>query len=107
MRRDHLGNPVGALHDSTLRGIDDFVAGLLGYETRAERILAAADAEPGSCIANAYAGLLWMLLEAPAADPNGAPLNAALAGVYDELGLPELGRRARERAMLTRARHPD
>ncbi|MHB8721446.1 MAG: tetratricopeptide repeat protein [Steroidobacteraceae bacterium] len=66
MRRDYLGNPVGALHDSTLRGIDDFVAGLLGYETRAERILAAADAEPGSCIANAYAGLLWMLLEAPA-----------------------------------------
>ena len=42
-----------------------------------------------------------------AADPNGAPLNTALAGVYDELGLPELGRRARERAMLTRARHPD
>jgi len=285
MRRDYLGNPVGALHDSTLRGIDDFVAGLLGYETRAERILAAADAEPGSCIANAYAGLLWMLLEAPAgarraaqylgaaddhhcwgvakdysqdqigavlllarleiagtdvgprwqelghhlaarardttlpfltlqylyglaraqrpeadtlldavrrhaacappftrevwreialpgceglhayasgdfgaawhhltssvprmaqaggshaqrdlfaqilldtavksgrsaiaqqwlelrraADPNGVPLNTALAGVYDELGLPELGRRARERAMLTRARHPD
>jgi hypothetical protein len=66
MRRDYLGNPVGALHDSTLSGIDDFVAGLLGYETRAERILAAADAEPGSCIANAYAGLLWMLLEAPA-----------------------------------------
>jgi tetratricopeptide (TPR) repeat protein len=66
MRRDYLGNPVGALHDSTLRGIDDFIAGLLGYETRAERILAAADAEPESCIANAYAGLLWMLLEAPA-----------------------------------------
>ena len=43
MVRDYLGNPVGALRDSTLRGIDDFVAGLLGYETRAERILAAAD----------------------------------------------------------------
>jgi hypothetical protein len=42
-----------------------------------------------------------------AADPNGAPLNTALAGVYDDLGLPELGRRARERAMLTRARYPD
>ena len=64
--RDCLGNPVSAQNESTLRGIDDFIEGYLAYETRAERILAIADAEPGSCIANAYAGLLWMLLEAPA-----------------------------------------
>jgi tetratricopeptide (TPR) repeat protein len=64
--RDNLGNTVGALSDSTLRGIDDFVGGFLAYETRAERILAVADAAPESCIANVYAGLLWMLLEAPA-----------------------------------------
>jgi hypothetical protein len=48
-----------------LRGIDDFIEGYLSYERRAERILAAADAEPESCLANVYAGLLWMLLEAP------------------------------------------
>jgi tetratricopeptide (TPR) repeat protein len=66
MRRDYLSNPVGAVQDSTLRGIDDFIEGYLAYETRAERILGAADADPESCIANVYSGLLWMLLEAPA-----------------------------------------
>jgi hypothetical protein len=52
MDRDYLGNPVGVQHDATLRAIDDFIAGYLAYETRAERILAAADADPGSCVAN-------------------------------------------------------
>jgi hypothetical protein len=98
MRRDYLGNPVGALDDSTLRGIDDFVAGLLGYETRAERILAAADAEPGSCIANAYAGLLWMLLEAPA----GARRAAKYLGAA-EAAAPLATRRERLNAAMLRA----
>ena len=53
--------------DGTLRGIDEFIEGYLAYETRAERILAAADADPESCMANVYAGMLWMLLEAPEA----------------------------------------
>src|ERR1700719_3376988 len=53
-----------AQRDTTLHAIDDFIEGYLAYETRAERILAAADADPGSCLANVYAGLLWMLLEA-------------------------------------------
>src|ERR1700722_12682089 len=66
MDRDYLGNPVGVQHGATLRAIDDFIEGYLAYETRAERILGAADADPGSCLANVYAGLLWMLLEAPA-----------------------------------------
>jgi hypothetical protein len=66
MDRDYLGNPVGVQQGATLRAIDDFIEGYLAYETRAERILAAADADPGSCLANVYAGLLWMLLEAPA-----------------------------------------
>jgi tetratricopeptide (TPR) repeat protein len=65
MQRDYLGNPVGAQRDPTLHGIDDFIEGYLAYESRAERILAAADAEPESCLANAYSGMLWMLLEAP------------------------------------------
>ncbi len=66
MRRDYLSNPVDAQGDATLRAIDDFIEGYLAYEQRAERVLAAADAEPGSCLANVYSGLLWMLLEAPA-----------------------------------------
>jgi hypothetical protein len=40
-------------------------------------------------------------------DPDGVPLNAALAVVYDDLGLPELAHQARVRAQLTRARHPE
>jgi hypothetical protein len=66
MRRDYLGNPVSVQRDATLRAVDDFIEGYLAYETRAEGVLAAADADPGSCLANVYAGLLWMLLEAPA-----------------------------------------
>lgn len=77
MQRDYLGNPVGAQRDNTLRGIDDFIEGYLAYETRAERILAAADAEPGSCLANVYSGLLWMLLEAPAGARRAAKYLAA------------------------------
>jgi tetratricopeptide (TPR) repeat protein len=77
MRQDYLGNPVTAQGDGTLRAIDDFVEGYLAYETRAERILAAADADPGSCLANVYAGLLWMLLEAPEGARHAAKYLAA------------------------------
>src|SRR5271169_2469856 len=76
MQRDYLGNPVTGQSDATLRGIDDFIEGYLAYETRAERILAAATADPGSCLANVYAGLLWMLLEAPEAGARAAPFLA-------------------------------
>jgi tetratricopeptide (TPR) repeat protein len=77
MQRDYLGNPVSVQRDATLRCIDDFIEGYLAYETRAERILAAADAEPGSCLANVYAGLLWMLLEAPEGARRAAKYLAA------------------------------
>jgi hypothetical protein len=40
-------------------------------------------------------------------DPNGVPVNSALAMVYAGLGLPELADQARARAARTRARHPD
>jgi tetratricopeptide (TPR) repeat protein len=76
MQRDFLGNPVTGQSDATLRGIDDFIEGYLAYETRAERILAAAAADPESCLANIYAGLLWMLLEAPEAGARAAPFLA-------------------------------
>jgi hypothetical protein len=67
MARDYLGNPVTGQREDTLRSIDDFIEGYLAYETRAENILQAAEADPASCLANVYAGMLWMLLESPAA----------------------------------------
>ncbi|HUO80122.1 MAG TPA: hypothetical protein VMU00_08255 [Steroidobacteraceae bacterium] len=72
MRHDYLGNPVTGAGDATLAGIDDFVGGFLGYEERMLGILAAADADPGSCLANAYAGWLWMFLESPEAPERAA-----------------------------------
>jgi hypothetical protein len=38
-------------------------------------------------------------------DPNGVPVNTALAAVYAKLGLAALADQARSRAALTRARH--
>jgi hypothetical protein len=39
------------------------------------------------------------------ADPDGVPVNTALADIYGRLGLPQLAEQARARAALTRARH--
>jgi hypothetical protein len=39
------------------------------------------------------------------ADPNGVPVNTALAAIYTRLGLRELSDRARDRAVRTRAEH--
>jgi len=75
--RDCLGNPVTAERDTTLRAVDDFIEGYLAYETRAEGILRAADADPDCCVANVYAGFLWMLLEAPDAARHASPYLAA------------------------------
>jgi hypothetical protein len=73
MVRDCLGNSLSAASPGTLQAIDDFVGGFLAYETRAERIVRAADEAEDCCIANVYAGFLWMLLEAPAAPVHAAP----------------------------------
>jgi hypothetical protein len=75
--RDYLGNEVTGERDSTQRGIDEFIEGYLAYETRAERILSIAAAEPESCMANVYAGMLWMLLEAPEGASRAAKYLAA------------------------------
>jgi hypothetical protein len=98
MQRDYLGNPVTTQLDATLRAVDDFIEGYLAYETRAERILAAAEAEPGSCLANAYAGLLWMLLEAPEGARHAAKYLAAA-----ELAAPHATRREQLNAAVLRA----
>jgi hypothetical protein len=77
MQHDCLGNALRADNPATLRAVDDFVEGFLGYEVRAEGIVRAADADPGCCLANAYAGILWMLLEAPDGPRRAAKYLAA------------------------------
>jgi hypothetical protein len=93
-----LGNPVSGERDTTLRSIDDFIAAFLAYEARAESILEAADADPGSCQANVYAGLLWMLLESPEAAGRAAKYLAAA-----ELAAPAATRREQLNAAVLRA----
>jgi tetratricopeptide (TPR) repeat protein len=95
---DYLGNPVTGARVETLAGIDDFVGGFLGYEERMLNILAAADADPGSCLANAYAGWIWMFLEAPA-----APARAATYLERAERAAPLASRREQLATELLRA----
>src|SRR5437016_4065864 len=68
MAQDALGNEVSGGNDATLRGIDDFVSGFLGYESKASNVVAAADADPDSVLANVYSGFTWMFLEAATAE---------------------------------------
>jgi tetratricopeptide (TPR) repeat protein len=73
MRQDWRGNPVTADGAATIAGIDDFVRGFLAYETCATNILAAADADASSTLANAYAAMLWLFLESPQGPVRAAP----------------------------------
>jgi Flp pilus assembly protein TadD len=77
VRQDHLGNVVSAGSAAALAGVDAFVGGLLAYETRAEAAIGAADADPGCCLANVYAGFLWMMLEHPDGPPRALRYLAA------------------------------
>jgi len=65
MSADHdlLGNRVSPVGAKTLAGIDAFVGGFIAYETQAADILQAAQDDPGSRLANVYAGALYMLFE--------------------------------------------
>nr|WP_314560145.1 tetratricopeptide repeat protein [uncultured Pseudomonas sp.] len=65
MSLDYLGNPIDTTNPTTLQGLNDFIGGFLGYQPRAERILATADADPDSALANTFAGLLLMFIESP------------------------------------------
>jgi tetratricopeptide (TPR) repeat protein len=80
MTKDVLGNPVTGAGSETLRGIDDFITGFLAYRNEAVNVLAAAEAAPDCAIANAYAAMIWMFLEAPEAPDKAAPfVSRALA----------------------------
>src|SRR6056297_2669883 len=63
MLTDWRGLPVTASGDATVEAIDTFVEGFLGYENKAASIVAAADADAESSLANAYAAMFCMFLE--------------------------------------------
>jgi hypothetical protein len=98
MAQDALGNDVSGANPATLRGIDDFVTGFLGYEKKAANVVAAADADPESTLANIYAGFTWMFLEAATAEANAqvyldrARATAAAANPREALMLRQLER---------------
>jgi hypothetical protein len=95
MTYDYLGNPLDSEHPATVTAIDDFVGGFLAYEPRALNIIAAADANAGSALANAFAGLLMMFSESPEGPQLAAvyqqraeaakPSEASRAGRYLQL----------------------
>ena len=90
MTVDLYGLPVTTANPDTLQGINDFIHGFIAYEAKAPNIIPAADADPDCGLANAYAAMLWMFLEAPAAPAKAAPYlaRARAAG-------PGTGREAR------------
>jgi tetratricopeptide (TPR) repeat protein len=98
MPRDCLGNALSAAPPGTLQAVDDFVAGFLAYEVRAERIVRAADEAEDCCIANVYAGFLWMLLEAPQ-----APVHAMRYLAAAERTAPDATRREQLNVEVLRA----
>ncbi|MEQ6202131.1 tetratricopeptide repeat protein [Sulfitobacter sp. HNIBRBA2951] len=73
MTHDLYGLPVTIQSEATLEGINDFIHGFLSYQPKATGIIEAADADPECGLANAYAALLWMFLEAPVAPQKAAP----------------------------------
>ncbi len=97
MRRDSFGNTLAATATETVAAIDDFALGLLGYDKRIVNILGAADRDP-DCLANAYAGLLWMLLETGAVPEDARRYLRRAQDASDGAG-------DRERAAVSVLRH--
>ena len=71
MAEDILGNEVTGANGETLKGINDFITGFLGYKNCATNVLKCADDDGECVVANTYAGMIWMFLEA-----NEAPQKA-------------------------------
>ncbi|MFI5015130.1 MAG: tetratricopeptide repeat protein [Hyphomicrobiales bacterium] len=98
MYKDWLGNEVTAASDATVAGIDDFLQGYLGYEVKAVAIFATADNDADCAIANAYAAICNMFLEAP-----NAPALARRYIERAEAAAPKASRRERLATKAVRA----
>ncbi|HWA60089.1 MAG TPA: tetratricopeptide repeat protein [Caulobacteraceae bacterium] len=87
MAADYLGNPVSTGDAGVLAAVDDFVGGMLAYETRAAGVIKAAAAAPDAPLLNAYAALLFTLMESPQGPVRARPFldraEAAAAGAND------------------------
>lgn len=70
MAHDYLGNPVSSADPAALAAVDDFVRGFLRYEPTLDSVATVAGGAPQEVLANVYAGMLNMLLEAPEAPAN-------------------------------------
>jgi hypothetical protein len=68
MSTDLYGLPITSPTAETTQAINDFVHGFISYHPKAAGIVGAADANPTCGLANTYAGMLWMFLEAPGAN---------------------------------------
>jgi tetratricopeptide (TPR) repeat protein len=64
MLRDAYDLDVTTSSPATIDAIDVYTADWIGYGTRLKTIMAAADADPGSALANAHAAALHMAFEA-------------------------------------------
>ncbi|MEM8579147.1 MAG: tetratricopeptide repeat protein [Pseudomonadota bacterium] len=73
---DLYGLPVTGADDAALQGIDDFIHGFISFQPKAANVLKAAKAAPECGLVNAYAAMLYMLLEAPVAPKLAAPFLA-------------------------------
>jgi hypothetical protein len=83
--KDILGNPVTGVNAATLQGIDDFIIGFLSYQPKAVNVLSLAEQAPDCCLAQTYAAMIWMFLEAPEAPSRAAPfITRALAAPATE-----------------------
>lgn len=92
---DLYGLPITCESDATQHGINDFVHGFISFQTKAAKVIDAAKADPGNGLVNAYAAILYMLLEAPVAPKLAAPF---LANARQATGLT-----AREEAAVEAA----
>lgn len=80
MTHDRFGNAMSPCTPDIEQALDDFVHGFIAYQPKAANILAAADAARDHALTNAYAGMLWMFLEAPIAADKAAPYIARAKG---------------------------
>ncbi len=83
MTTDLYGLPITRADDGARQGIDDFVHGFISFHPKAANVLAAAKANPDCALVNAYAAILYMLLEAPVAPKLAAPFLAAAEAATD------------------------
>ena len=82
MFTDVYGNTITTDAPAVTGGVNAFISGFLSYTPQIADVLAVAQKHPTSCLPNAYAGFLWLLLESPEGPKKAQPfIDKALAAV--------------------------